>query len=375
MKTMVLTALTVLMFSGMASAANWWETIKVKGDLRYRHEMIDKADSDARHRQRVRVRLGIYGEVNQFMKAGVQLATGSDDPVSTNQTLDGSFSTKGIGVDLAYFEAKTPALPGVVLKGGKFKNPFYKPGKSELLWDSDLNPEGGTVSFTHELDKVTINLIGAGLWIDERSSGKDSWMGAAQGVLKVKLDDKSSFAFGGAYFNYVNAEGFGAFYDDDFQGNSTSETVDMIIDDDDDTTYVSSYFYANDYDLLELYGEFTHNFNQMPVTVMGDYVTNTAADSVNTGWLVGVRLGKAKKPGSWAFRYIYREVEKDAVVGNFTDSDFRGGGTDARGHEFGGSLVLARNAAFNASYFLNKTGLDAEEADFNRMQLDLQLKF
>jgi hypothetical protein len=109
---------------------------------------------------------------------------------------------------------------------------------------------------------------------------------------------------------------------------------------------------------------------------MGDFVTNTAADSLNNGWLVGLRVGKAKKPGSWEFRYIYRNVEQDAVVGTFTDSDFRGGGTDAKGHEFGGAVQLAENTAFNLSYFVNEIGLEADDpADFNRMQIDLQLKF
>jgi hypothetical protein len=69
-------------------------------------------------------------------------------------------------------------------------------------------------------------------------------------------------------------------------------------------------------------------------------------------------------------------VEKDAVVGIFTDSDFRGGGTDARGHEIGGAVQLADNTAFKATYFINQIGLQKEDQDdFRRFQVDLQLKF
>jgi len=132
---------------------------------------------------------------------------------------------------------------------------------------------------------------------------------------------------------------------------------------------------ATEYELFEVFGEVSHKFESVPVTVMADYVSNTAADSLNTGWLLGVRVGKAKKPGSWEFRYNYREIEKDAVFGTFADSDFRGGGTDAKGHEVGGALQLADNTAFKATYFINKIGLDAAESDFNRLQIDLQLKF
>jgi hypothetical protein len=44
-------------------------------------------------------------------------------------------------------------------------------------------------------------------------------------------------------------------------------------------------------------------------------------------------VNKAKKQGSWNFRYNYREIEADAVLGTFSDSDFIGGGTDGKGHE------------------------------------------
>ena len=148
MRTLIIAAVLVLVVAPFEPfAGDWTETIKMKGDLRYRHEMIDKEGKDARHRHRVRARFGVFGEVSPYTKVGIQLATGSDDPVSTNQTLDGAFSTKQVGIDLAYLEANHPRLPGMNVKGGKFKNPFFKPGKSELIWDGDLNPEGGAATF------------------------------------------------------------------------------------------------------------------------------------------------------------------------------------------------------------------------------------
>ncbi|MCK4460483.1 MAG: putative porin, partial [candidate division Zixibacteria bacterium] len=255
------------------------------------------------------------------------------------------------------------------VKGGKFKNPFFKPGKSELIWDGDWNPEGGVAAFKKKSGDFDLTLIGAGLWIDERSSSDDSYIAAGQAVGRIHFNEKKSHvAIGGSIFNYVNAEGFEPFFDhDDAMGNSIVEAVSG-----EDTVEV----YASGFELMELFGEFTHKFESTPVTVMFDYVTNSAADSLNTGWLFGLRVGKAKKPGSWEFRYIYRNLEADAVLGMFTDSDFRGGGTDAKGHEVGGAIQLAANTAFKASYFINEIGLEAEETEgFNRMQIDLQLKF
>jgi hypothetical protein len=365
--------LSVIGFFSVAQAGNWWETIKVKGDLRYRHEMIDEQDKDARHRQRLRARIGFFGEVSPYTKVEIQLATGSDDPVSTNQTLGDAFTTKRVGVDLAYFEAYHDQLPGLTLTGGKFDNPFFKPGKSELIWDSDWNPEGGTANFTRDFDNITLTLVGAGLWINERSSLDDSWLAAGQGIVRFHFNaKKSSVALGGGLFNYVNTQGFRPFYDEEDPYGNTVNTVAEV--DNGDTTYYEAY--ANEYELFEAFGEFTHAFGQIPVTVMADYVNNTAADSLQTGWLVGFHVGKAKKPGSWELRYVYREVEPDAVVGIFTDSDFRGGGTDAKGHEFGGGLQLADNTTFSVTYFINEIGLQAADSqDFSRLQVDLQLKF
>ncbi len=368
-RALLLSLTAVVVFAQAGMAGNWWEKVKIKGDLRYRHEMIDKEDKDDRHRHRVRARLGIFGDVSPYTKVGIQLATGSNDPVSTNQTLDGAFSTKQVGIDLAYFEASHPRLPGLNAKGGKFKNPFFKPGKSELIWDGDWNPEGGVVAFKKKSGDFDLTLTGAGFWIDERSSSDDSYIAAGQVVGRLHFNEKkSNLTFGGSIFNYVNAEGFEPFFDqDDAMGNSIVGVVSG-----EDTVEV----YASGFELVELFGEFTHKFESTPVTVMFDYVTNSAADSLNTGWLFGLRVGKAKEPGSWEFRYIYRNLEADAVLGMFTDSDFRGGGTDAKGHEVGGAIQLAAITAFKASYFINEIGLEAEETEgFNRMQVDLQLKF
>ena len=183
-------------------------------------------------------------------------------------------------------------------------------------------------------------------------------------------DDKSSIAIGGGFFNYVKMMGIGLLYNPtDGAGNTTEE---WVSGDEKDTVL----HYANDYELIELFGEATHKFGDIPVIVMADYVTNSATDSHETGWLAGLQIGKTKRTGSWQLDYSYREVEKDAVVGVFTSSDFGGGGTDSKGHVLSGALQLAQNTAFKMTCLINETGLsnDATE-DFTRLQFDLQLKF
>ncbi|MCP4706826.1 MAG: hypothetical protein GY865_19685, partial [candidate division Zixibacteria bacterium] len=128
--------------SSNLNATNWWEKIKLNGDFRFRHEYTDKENSMARHRQRIRARVNITGEVSDQTKIVMGISAGSYEPTSSNQTLTDAFSSKGLYLDMAYFEMKLKSVSGLKLVGGKIKNQFYRPGKTELIWDSDLRHEG-----------------------------------------------------------------------------------------------------------------------------------------------------------------------------------------------------------------------------------------
>ena len=132
--------------------ADWATKIKFKGDLRYRHEMIARTgsrpgpstDAADQTRHRIRARFGFDAKVTDNSKVVVQLATGGDDPRSSNQTLGANSTRKSIGLDLGY--AEYTFMPGGVLTLGKIKNPIWRPGQS-LFYDGDFNPEGGAVTF------------------------------------------------------------------------------------------------------------------------------------------------------------------------------------------------------------------------------------
>ena len=85
----------------------------------------------------------------------------------------------------------------------------------------------------------------------------------------------------------------------------------------------------------------------MPVAVFGDYVLNTAAvtpvRAPAGSSAASLNKAKDKEAGSWQFDYDYRDIQADAVVAQFNDSDFVGGGTGGRGHRFGLTYVLVKN--------------------------------
>lgn len=347
----------------------WAQKMKLYGDFRYRYEMIDEEGSDNRNRNRIRARLGLTAKINEDIDAGFRLATsenwGDDDagdPVSTNQTLDDAFSKKSIWLDLAYFDWHPAASKGLHVIGGKMENPFYRVGGNQLIWDSDLTPEGIAVQYPwalSESDELFFN--GGGFYVDEVKSGADTSLFGGQAGLKHTFADKSYVLGGVSQYCFGNIQGHEAFTTDNgsnkFFGNSSSGGL-----------------YTNDYDLTEFFGEYGFTLGAKPAAMFANYVQNNSADSgEDTGWLIGTKYGKCKDPGSWELSYDCRDLEADAVIGAFSDSDFIGGGTNGRGHRVGTVYQLAKNTQAGLSYFLNEKGADSH--DYNRLQLDLMFKF
>jgi hypothetical protein len=65
----------------------------------------------------------------------------------------------------------------------------------------------------------------------------------------------------------------------------------------------------------------------------------------------------------------------DAVIGQFNDSDFIGGGTGGKGHRFGCAYGLAKNTRVSVNYFHSEFVGRKMNEDFDRLLADLVLKF
>ena len=153
-----------------STSSSWPDRIKFSGDFRYREEYIDQENKETRNRNRIRLRLAAKAQVNDRLDMNFRLATGVDDPASGNQTLDGGFNTKDFGLDRAYFNYKmTDAL---TLTAGKMKNPAYKAGKNQVIWDNDVNPEGVAIQLDSNGWKGNV----VGYAIEEFSSSDDILM-------------------------------------------------------------------------------------------------------------------------------------------------------------------------------------------------------
>ncbi|WP_405230224.1 putative porin [Lentisalinibacter sediminis] len=340
---------------------HWTDRVAFSGDFRYRWETIDQEGSDSRERHRIRVRPTLTARVNDTVRVGVGLATGGDNPVSGNQTLGDGGSRKDIGLDQAWFE--WTGLSGTRLVGGKFRNPLRRPGGNGLVWDDDWRPEGLA------LDYATGDFFATALatWLESDSRDGDELAIGLQGGYAASLRGDDTLTLSASHYR-MNLAGRQTLFDPaDAFGNSVNP----------DGTY------RYDFSLVEFAAEYATQVGGWPVALFADYVRNLDAGDYDTGWAVGGALGKASAPGTWRVRYTWQELEADAVLGLLTDSNFGGGGTDARGHFLSADYALAPNWVFRLSYFrdvIDEDAVDrgdpgAKELDYDRLILDFRYKY
>lgn len=436
------------------SVPEWVKRIRLSGDIRGRYEhafqdsnnfdqlpdfndindgdgldltFVDPAPlintTEDRDRYRLRARLGVDAQIDDWVSASVRLATGNDDnPVSTNQTLgqDGNFSKYNIWLDRAFIQF-TPdeAISGTI---GRMPNPFWT---TDLLFDDDLNFDGAAIQTSYPVDQQTALFFNAGGFpvfntafnFPETSSDKvksrDKYLFAGQLGAEHKLNPE---------YKLKGAAGF--FYFDNINGKTSSPCLLVSSDSSCDTDesrpqfvqkgntmfgirdlldgpeLLQYYGLAADFGVLDLYGRFDiSTWDPLHLIFEANYVNNVLFDhgqinrkspennregsagdgsweGGNQGFLIRATAGDERidELWDWNVSLAYKYLESDAVVDAFTDSDFHLGGTNAKGYILGGNLGIAKNT------FLSLRWLSAEEVSgpplsIDVVQLDLSTRF
>jgi len=353
-----------------AAEQQWSDRIKLDGDFRYRYELIDVEGSSERRRNRIRARTNITANVSDNITVGFGLATGGEDPVSTNQTLGGGGSSKSVALNLAYVDWE--ALDGLHLYAGKFKNPLKRVGGQPLLWDGDWTPEGIALKYKH--DMFFINAFGEFLESDSKGNNDSFAWGAQVGVFRSV--GAMTLTGGVAYYD-IEAKGkstsFGDQSDpDDFYGNTAVEASGLACG----TNAGIKCEYLYDYLLTEVFAEASFAIGVFPVRVFADYVKNSDAQDDDTGWTIGGKIGRIKDREQIEFSYYYTDKGADSMLGLVTDSDFGGGGTNNKGHWFQINYGVSKNWTVGAQYFFNDIDLNTNtKRDFDRFMIDMQWKW
>ena len=369
------------------------------GDFRYRGEFISRAndnlptsDEHTQNRDRIRVRFGVTTKVNDSITAKLQLATNGgssaspgNDPRSPNQTLGEGFTRKGISIDQAYVDWKATSFMNVQLG----KTPYPWATTASYFWDKDITPEGIAVKFNR-------GIFFGGLyydWLSERNSfantglRSDSKLTAAQFGIKQPIG-KSTLTAAVGYFDTINvkneivATATGCAPNSTFFNNSANGNTTI-------TSPGNCTVLASDFTNVNAFVQYDFNVGKFPVAAFVDYMKNNDA-VVNTvvnkklddGLAIGVTFNKASAPQSWEVGVVYEKNGKDAIFGEFVDSDFANGATDGKGWVIKAGYVPYANWTLNATYFINKLNYEGvattsttRELTYKRLQLDLNFKF
>lgn len=327
----------------------WPSKVKIKGDFRYRYQLAESEDNasgelkTSKNIQRIRARLGIFADVNDFTEAAIGLRTGTKAN-SGNVTLGNGFSGKDISLSLAYLRLNPEEGKYGALTMGKMKQPWK--ATTDMIWDGDVNPEG--IAYAYAGKAGDTGLFGSlgHFKVTEFNTASDINLNTIQGGAAQPLGEKLKGVLGGSYFSYHNADQLGA----DALG----------------------------YEIVEAFVELgVKDVGPIPFKFYGNYVNNTDVDTENQGWCAGIKFGDAKK-GKWEAKYDYRDLELFAAPGLFTDSDFADGGAGVKGHRIKAKYNFAKNLQGGVAYVYSlrtPDGTFTRDQQFNSLFLDLMVKF
>lgn len=333
---------------------SWFNRVTYKADIRNRYEYIDQRGREVRNRNRLRLRAAFKMQVNDTLDFSFGLASGDDNPNSTNQSFDNAFSTKDIRLDLAYFNWQLN--DEFTLTGGKMKNPFYRPARNPILWDNDLNPEGLALSFDNNFIQASI----VGYAVEERKAADDTSLFGGQLMHEFTISATSKLRAGVGYYDYQNLKGNSPIYNGRNLGNSLDTDGNI----------------ANDFNTAEVFLEYKTKLLDRPLSIYGNYYQNTAVTDLDSAYAFGFMYGKVKDTGSWSFGYAYLDIEADAVFALFNDSDFAGGNTDSTGYIIRAAYGLKSNMSLGLVYIDSEIGQSqTQQIDYDRLQLDFGIKF
>jgi hypothetical protein len=378
--------------------------LSFNGDLRYRNESFDVqyADRD-RNRDRIRARLNANFRVNDTITGQFAITTGSTDPRSGNQTLDGQNARKDFDLDLAYITWAPNA--DWKITAGKQKYPWQR--TASFFFDNDVNPEGMSANYT----KGNF-FVGAFYdWLAERAlsfgnvtagTNTDSIMFGAQVGYKIPFSDSVKLTVAGTYFDFDGVQGYNPLFGGSSFGNTTTTSPGVCSR----TLAAGTACLLSDYDIVEVFADLTASVGGKPLRFFIDGAKNTAAEinpvageKLDTALSAGITYGAAgAAKGTWEMGLIWQKTEKDALFGQLLDSDFGDGNTDVKGFALRGGYTVARNWTLNATLFVNELSNDVPQnitvfngatpapldttvltnifdRDYKRLQLDLNYKF
>lgn len=275
--------------------------LSVTGDLRLRYQGdFGEADIYPRHSSQVRGRIGVSYAIDDRLTVGARLATGDpDDPNSTDVQLSNFDDDLTASLDLAYLRWK---LGDLQVAAGKIPQPFVR---TDLVWDSDVNPQGIGAVYRHSLtSSAALRASALFFVVDEDAVAADSTMAGWQAGYDSAALGAWRYDVSVAYYRYRLGSVGGA-EAGDFRSNLRNA----------DGSYRSRFELGD----VILGGTWSGAGDRWPIRLVADYVHNFgAATDADTGYSVDLAAGRLGQPGDWRLTYGYSVAETDAVLAAFS---------------------------------------------------------
>ena len=362
------------------SLPKWVQDIKLKGDLRLRYQYLhEKAINDYAkdtHLGRVRMRLGLESKVNDKLNVGIGIATGSGDPRSTNISFGGYNTKKTVVLDYAF--AKYSPVPWLNLVGGKMllKDVLWEP--TDLIWDTDITPEGAVIQFNKKLGSQAEIFMNTGILIVDTDTATDADAPTAyliQPGINYKFNDVLSLKGAFSFQAFDNVKDHVVPYT--AVGGVVSATGNTRVGPAGSPRYRYDYQMINPALELSVKDPFKAiGLNIESLKFFGEYVNNLDVAKKNTGFSAGFQFGNEKisKWGDWQFRYLYAMLGRDAVLDVLPDSDRYSGKTGMRNHEGRFIFGLGKNTFLEFDVY-RSWSLVGAKAPETLVQADWNMKF
>ena len=276
------------------------------------------------------------------MEVGVRLD--SDAGLGTSRTSDNvPFGSNGgvandevILIGLAFAKFTPKEVKGLTVIAGKMENPLTSI-KTEMLWDTDLCPEGiAAVYMFPEMAKVT-PFVAAGAM--QLTAGGGLQVHAYQGGVVCNVSDDVKVTGIATYYDWRHVELAAAAAT---RGNTPPVPASL------------GELATQQFNVVNGTIQAETKVAELPLAVFFDYAHNCADQNGENDYAysAGVKLGETKKQGDWFVRYRYAYVCPDVFPSIVGDGDFMG--TDRKGHEIGAGYMISDFLQFQTELLCNE---------------------
>jgi hypothetical protein len=376
------------------------------GDVRLRYDNAFQAAVPDRHRERIRLRLGVEGRLNEDFTAGMYLASGViSDPTSTNETLSNVFERKNVAWDRGWITFQPRAAKWLQLTGGKFAFTWQR---TDQTFDSDLNPEGLSQKLSFDLKNAivkNISFIGMQLLFHENARGADSFAAGGQVSGELNLGKRLTIKPSFTALNWRNQDiilsqpasvtGSGALECTLVAGIPSCVTplsafapngmTNALVTAGTSQRFASQFFYAD----AIIDATIQTGVERLPLRLLLEYENNLrAASSASHLYLADISLGQLKDRNDLMFGYGFWRQEQDSVIASFAESDQRAP-TNVLQHRLFARWQVRKNTTASYTLWVGRTlnsslqnavlapGITPGQVEpyLKRMQFDLIYKF